>query len=255
MSDYFDRLLARHAPAARPAPGAPAARRVRVRPRLPGPFERVEALRGDRDEYQLETPARPDAPASRPDSGPARGTAPGVREIRTERETVVRAGPAPREDTAPRPRADQQGPRAAPLRPVPRTPRPFAAPAGDGRRRGGRPDGPAAPAPSAPAAPAASTGLFGEPVTALPAARPASGDRAAARDAQRAAPGGRRGGQGQAERVVHVQIGRLEVSAASPAAPSRGGGPGARRETGRTAPTVSLEDYLARGGRNGERSN
>jgi len=35
--DFFDRLLARHTA---PRPAA-----VRVRPRLPGPFERVEAVR------------------------------------------------------------------------------------------------------------------------------------------------------------------------------------------------------------------
>lgn len=43
MPDYFDRLLARYTPV--PAAGAGAAR---VRPRLPGPFERVEALRAGR---------------------------------------------------------------------------------------------------------------------------------------------------------------------------------------------------------------
>ncbi|MGW3405796.1 hypothetical protein ACWDPI_30365, partial [Streptomyces zhihengii] len=40
MSDHFDRLLARHTPAG-PGAGPPA----RVRPRLPGPFERVDAPR------------------------------------------------------------------------------------------------------------------------------------------------------------------------------------------------------------------
>ncbi|PNE39346.1 hypothetical protein AOB60_36330 [Streptomyces noursei] len=50
--DYLGRLLARYAPAPPadpfgPPDGADApGRRTRVRPRLPGPFERVEALRG-----------------------------------------------------------------------------------------------------------------------------------------------------------------------------------------------------------------
>lgn len=44
MPDYFDRLLARYTPV--PAAGGAA----RVRPRLPGPFERVEALRSARPE-------------------------------------------------------------------------------------------------------------------------------------------------------------------------------------------------------------
>ncbi|RNG13836.1 hypothetical protein EEJ42_31585, partial [Streptomyces botrytidirepellens] len=49
-----------------------------------------------------------------------------------------------------------------------------------------------------------------------------------------------------AERVVHVQIGRLEVSAADPSGPGRTAA--ARPEqTGRRAPTLSLDDYLSRG--------
>ncbi|MFD7436591.1 hypothetical protein ACFV6X_18905, partial [Streptomyces sp. NPDC059861] len=40
-ADFLDRLIARHAPAAAgPRPGV-----VRAQPRLPGPFERVEAVR------------------------------------------------------------------------------------------------------------------------------------------------------------------------------------------------------------------
>ena len=42
MADYFDRLIARHASAVAHGPATP-----RVRPRLPGPFERIEALRAD----------------------------------------------------------------------------------------------------------------------------------------------------------------------------------------------------------------
>ncbi|MBT2677254.1 hypothetical protein J7E95_42025, partial [Streptomyces sp. ISL-14] len=42
VPDFLDRLIARHAPAAAGARTDV----VRVRPRLPGPFERVEAVRG-----------------------------------------------------------------------------------------------------------------------------------------------------------------------------------------------------------------
>ncbi|MFB7635756.1 hypothetical protein ACFC0M_33050, partial [Streptomyces sp. NPDC056149] len=55
------------------------------------------------------------------------------------------------------------------------------------------------------------------------------------------APAGRRAARGPAERVVHVQIGRLEVSAGAER-PAAGGRP-ARPE--RRAPALSLGDYLA----------
>ncbi|MEU2270186.1 hypothetical protein ABZ568_28030, partial [Streptomyces olindensis] len=88
--DFLDRLLARHAAPAAQRPGV-----VRVRPRLAGPFERIEAVRA--------TPADPDgseplwpvtAPAAAARPGPAR---PAAREVVvTERErTVVRTEQAP----------------------------------------------------------------------------------------------------------------------------------------------------------------
>ncbi|MET8677330.1 hypothetical protein ABZW18_07015 [Streptomyces sp. NPDC004647] len=49
---------------------------------------------------------------------------------------------------------------------------------------------------------------------------------------------------------MHVQIGRLEVSAAPP--PGSGRPAAARPEhTGRRAPALSLEDYLTRGEKRG----
>ncbi|MER7049230.1 hypothetical protein ABT391_30780, partial [Streptomyces jumonjinensis] len=50
-----------------------------------------------------------------------------------------------------------------------------------------------------------------------------------------------------AERVVHVQIGRLEVSAAPPPDARRPPG-GGGENNGRRAPALSLDSYLARGG-------
>lgn len=106
MPDYFDRLLARYTPV--PAAGGGAAR---VRPRLPGPFERVEAMRSG--------PPEPDEPAALIPSAPQPVFGPAElvrheREVRTDRETVVRteaaAVPGERER-----RAVQAAPVAGPL--------------------------------------------------------------------------------------------------------------------------------------------
>ncbi|MDX2731877.1 hypothetical protein PV683_16725, partial [Streptomyces sp. AK08-01B] len=79
------------------------------------------------------------------------------------------------------------------------------------------------------------------------AARPRGADTAAARGA---APSGiGRRPPRPAERVVHVQIGRLEVSAAPPPGASRPAGGGHPDRTGRRAPALTLDDYLSRGER------
>ncbi|MER7400543.1 hypothetical protein ABT381_34090, partial [Streptomyces sp. NPDC000151] len=150
--DYFGRLLARHA-----LPGAPvgrtvtAAPRTLVQPRLPGPFERIEALGG--------APAEPHAPAARYPHAPLTAAPEGEqaalqREIRTiERETTVLRPETARPDAADA--AERPVRPAAPLlRPATRPepgPRP-AAPEGQrsgARRTAGRPEEPGAPRPAA----------------------------------------------------------------------------------------------------------
>ncbi|MET9528911.1 hypothetical protein, partial [Streptomyces coeruleorubidus] len=124
--DFLDRLLARHAAPVAQRPGV-----VRVRPRLAGPFERTEAVRGaapDPDGAEPLWPVAAPVAVTRPDLA-----RPAAREVvRTERErTVVRTerAPAPAE-TGPRPAppAEPEGPLLRPvtptgpaLRPVPGT--------------------------------------------------------------------------------------------------------------------------------------
>lgn len=255
--DYFGRLLARYAP----VPGgafpeasgsgrtdgtttglADGARRTLVRPRLPGPFERVEALRGAPAEADELAPLSPQAPRTSPfGSEQVRYE----REIRTsEQHTVVRRE-APRQtpadadlvEPAARPTAPLLRPAAA-VEPGPRTAaaetvRPQRGVPADGAARRAAVATPSQPGRNiAPAAPA-------------PALRPRTEAVPAARSAARSAAAGRRG-QRSAERVVHVQIGRLEVSAAGAERPAAGGRP-ARAE--RREPSLSLADYLARGER------
>ncbi|MFP8904651.1 hypothetical protein ACLIYN_10215, partial [Streptomyces atacamensis] len=116
MPDYFDRLLTRHVPAVRGAEAAPGGGPgvpVRVRPRLPEPYERVEALRGAPREPEEAGPFLP--PASRPAVRPGedRAAARHEREIRTEHRTVVRTEPAQDGDRARPPAA------ARPVQPPP----------------------------------------------------------------------------------------------------------------------------------------
>ncbi|POX40255.1 hypothetical protein C3486_14320 [Streptomyces sp. Ru73] len=259
--DYFGRLLARHAPARRPLPGAPGGRadapgsgtgpagRTRVQPRLPGPFERIESLGG--------APAEPEAPAALYPRAPLAAPADGERlrlerEIRTtERETTVLRAEAARTD-APEPDGQPVRPTAPLLRPAVRPepgPRPVVP---EGQRAGARRTGGRAEEPG-PARPTAATPAPGSPDAAPRAVAPALRPRTevpAARDAVRAASAGRRG-QRPAERVVHVQIGRLEVSAAGAERPAAGGRGTARPE--RRGPALSLADYLARGERTDRR--
>ncbi|MGI5470436.1 hypothetical protein [Streptomyces sp. CA-132043] len=133
------------------------------------------------------------------------------------------------------------------LRPAVRA-EPAARPtAPEGQRTSGRrTDGRAAePGPARPAAPSPLSGPDTAPRAVTPALRPRT-EVPAARDAARAAAAGRRG-QRPAERVVHVQIGRLEVSAAGADRPAATGRPG---RTDRRGPALSLADYLTRGERN-----
>ena len=235
MPDYFDRLLARYTPV--PATGGGA---VRVRPRLPGPFERVEALRSGPPEPGEPAALIPSAP--QPAFGPAELVR-HEREVRTDRETVVRteAAAAPGE---PERRAAQLAPSAGPLlrpaAPAGVRPRPAVADVPRPARRGA--------ASTAPDAPRTLPGVAARatepaPRAAAASARPRSADAAAARGAALSGVGRR--APRPAERVVHVQIGRLEVSAAPPPGADRADS--ARTDAGRRAPALTLDDYLSRG--------
>lgn len=241
--DYFDRLLARHIPVAPPAtaPSAP-----RVRPRLPGPFERIEALRAE--------PAGPDEPLPLlPPAAPrpvVRETAPRAEpEVRIERQTVIRAEPA--RDTGraapPRPAALPRSRRAAPWNPEhdqsftvrPGRTGPATGHSADAAQAAGR---------GRPGEQAASSGpakARTERLTAPEFALPRPSDRAAARQGQaQRASAGRRAAR-PAEPDVHIQIGRLEVRASGAARAGDGGGAAGRHgRSGRHVPSMSLDDYL-----------
>ncbi|MFD9421605.1 MULTISPECIES: hypothetical protein [unclassified Streptomyces] len=245
MPDYFDRLLARYAPVAAADDTEGSGARVYVRPRLPGPFERAEAVRQGPPEPDEPAALIPSAPP--PASGPPRSMRP-EREVHTERHTVVRTEQAP-----------PPGESDRPVRPPAPAPTPLLRPSAaasallrpgttEGARaaRQGDPSAPDAPAPAPSVAGAPAPAVTGFARTAAPVA-PRDSDTAAARGAT---PGsvGRRAPR-PADRVVHVRIGRLEVSAAPP--PGANGSPGGppAQQTGRPAPVLTLDDYLSRGGK------
>ena len=236
VPDFLDRLIARHTAGA--VPGA-----ARVRPRLPGPFERVEAVRAPAHDPDGQAPlwpaAAPAAVASTPDqprTAAASGVRPGPERERTVVPDVERVYDG--RPTAPPRAASPEGPLLRPVTPLLPGPRPAAGPV---RRAAGgpRPEGDsirtAVPVPSPPGPDTASRAA----VSASP--RPSTADTAAAREAVRQAAA-RRPGRAP-EQVVEVRIGRLEVTAAAPAGAAR------RRTTAaeRAGATVSLADYLARG--------
>ncbi|WP_405815224.1 hypothetical protein OG241_11940 [Streptomyces sp. NBC_01390] len=233
--DFLDRLIARHTAGA--VPGA-----SRVRPRLPGPFERVEAVRATAPEPDGEAPlwpaAAPVAAAPHPDR--PRPAASGARPAPERERTVVHTERVyDSRPTEPAPRtADPEGPLLRPVTQLLPSPRPTAGAAR--RTAGGRhPEDDstrnAAPAPRTPGPDSASR------ATASTVPRPSAADTTAAREAVRQAAA-RRPGRAP-EQVVEVRIGRLEVTAAAPAGGTR------RRTTAGERPgaTVSLADYLARG--------
>ncbi|MFE0515694.1 hypothetical protein ACFW2E_38915, partial [Streptomyces sp. NPDC058964] len=135
--DFLDRLLARYAPAAAARPGV-----ARVRPRLAGPFERIEAIRstaGGPDESVPLWPVAAPVAAHRDD--PAR---PGVHEVRqyTERERAVvhtERVPAPGPASRQAPRTEREAPLLRPTAPVLPGPRPWGGPPGGGGGPGGPP--------------------------------------------------------------------------------------------------------------------
>lgn len=234
--DFLDRLIARHAVA---APDT-----VRVRPRLPGPFERVEAVRaGTPEPHAADATAWPPAtPAVVPDRDGPRPDA----EIRrhTERErTVVHTERAPAEPEAARP-APAALIEAPLLRPVAAPPAAGPLPVSrTGPRSSGR-QGPEASADRSAASAPAPLGAGAAPAAVVPTApRPSAADTTAARTAARQAAA-RRPGRAP-EQVVQVQIGRLEVTAGQPS--SRNGARQSARPAERPGTTLSLADYLTRG--------
>ncbi|WP_369387703.1 hypothetical protein AB5J72_08860 [Streptomyces sp. CG1] len=255
MPDHFDRLVGRAAPTAAPAGGADGASDagvVRVRPRLPGPFERMDAfgaraepLGPDFDERVPAEPTRrsqssaayhrPVEAALRRDVMPAQAGFQQMPLALLEQNAPQRgvlmpaAVPQPATETAARPagRTSGEGERddAAQRRPVAgrRTPESTVRQESAEARR------------EVAARPAVVPDR-----TARPVARPAgsAAGRQSARDDARQRP---------QERTVHISIGRLEVRAASrrndAAARPRERAP----QPGRQSPVLSLEKYLSRG--------
>ncbi|WP_192583005.1 hypothetical protein, partial [Streptomyces albicerus] len=174
--DFFDRLLARHTPAAAPRSGV-----VRVQPRLAGPFERVEAVRAGTPEPDAAEPLWPSVTRSPTSEGDL--ARPAVREVqfRTERErTVVRAERVPSDEPAPRSVARDlaETPLLRPALPV--APRPRLVP-DTGRRTAGRGEPERTSAPSAVSVPTPSGPGTASPAAVSAALRPSAADTAAAR--------------------------------------------------------------------------
>ncbi|MFI1369476.1 hypothetical protein [Streptomyces griseochromogenes] len=234
--DFLDRLIARHT-------AGPRQDTVRVRPRLPGPFERVEAVRAPA--------ADPDAtgavpwPYAAPAPVPGRDASrPATTEVRwhTERErTVVRTRRDPAEPPGrPVPAALPDAPLLRPAAPLAPGPRPVPRTGSRTSGRGGPEsvaDRTAASVPNPPGAGAAPPALV--PTAARPGAADATAARAAVRQAAARRPAR------APEQVVRVQIGRLEVTAGQ--APPKNGARQPARPSERPGAAVSLADYLARG--------
>jgi hypothetical protein len=232
--DYFDRLLTRHVPVA--AHRGP----VRVRPRLPGPFERAEARWFEPVADDAPAPLVPSAPPAHPAVAPVLPPP-----VRTER-TVIRTEPAPAPERRAAPPATARPDAAPPPRPAADiTPaRRAAAEAATAPRRHADPvSRPAPPArdeavAARPARRGAATGPV-DPARAapgMPRAVPAPAARRVAepREARRPA---------RSEPTVHVRIGRLEVRAAEADRPAAH--PARPARDGRHAPAVNLSDYLS----------
>lgn len=245
MPDFFDRLLARSVPTSRAGGTSSAGDAVRVRPRLPQPFERIEAVRSELPLPDEPTPAL--APSLQP---PAVREVLRERKVRTDYLSVVQAAePTPsREEltahTIPGAFADREpaGPLLSPAAELSQGPR--EALEGRSTRRSEQRAAPASAGtqPSSPVRVAAPTGA---PIAPAPTtARPRPVDSAAARPAARSGTGRRQ--QQPAERVVHVQIGRLEVSAAAPGSRDPRNAAAPDRRPGRPAPTLALDAFLSR---------
>ncbi|UQI46379.1 hypothetical protein M1P56_19515 [Streptomyces sp. HU2014] len=242
MPDFFDRLLARHAPARGDAPTGV----TRLRPRLPGPFERIGTTGFDGPE--------PSGARTAPAAGPTTRTAESGLRPAASRPAPPPAPTALGPAVAP---AREHSPAAVtrllPARPVlavPAVPPLLASgperDAGRSRRQDARLADPAERRPARRAArptelPARTAGKA--PAAAVPQARPRQPERAAA-----AAPAAERRRRHQApERVVRVSIGRLEVNGERRPLPTKPAGRGAPDGGGRPRPALTLDQYLTRG--------
>jgi hypothetical protein len=237
--DYFERLLATCLPdAAGLGDGGAARRFARVRPRLPGPFERAEGRWSEPADEDapapLVPPAWPSAPQAQPAVAPSFRTEPA--ELRTA-PPVTRGRDVPPPATARpvaapslRPAADVSPPPVAaaeaamaPGRQAGPLPGPAAAAHSDPDRAGRSPLAPVAASPAGPARLAPPVPRLVPPAGARPAAEPRQAPRPA-----------------RPEPAVQVRIGRLEVRAAEPARrtarPAR---------DGRRPPAVDLPGYLS----------
>lgn len=229
MPDHFDRLARRSTP---DAAGVP-----RVRPRLPGPFERIDAPGTEpqpfHSEHTAAAPNRPTGPTLPRDPSPAehRRTDPPATLRVVQLPSVVRELAVP-----------DRGVLTAPAVPPPLRPglRPAAPHAEAGR--------------AAPRAERPPTELTKRQTTLSvvrsaaeppPAARSAAPARASARAAAAAEPRGHGRQPRPPERVVHVSIGRLEVRAAERRPDPDRRGERAERPA-RPVPSLSLHTYLSR---------
>lgn len=186
--DFLDRLIARHALGAAPRPGM-----VRVRPRLAGPFERVEAVRTGVSD--AEEPVWPTAPQV-PSDNDGLTVLPTSREVhfRTEREqTVVRTERAPGPTRSASRTAEREAPVVPLLRPA-ATVTPGLRPAPETGRRSARTRAGAPAAQSAASVPTPGYGCrFHRRVHSPAAQRRGHGCSAGCR----AAGGGQAGGAGR----------------------------------------------------------
>ncbi|WP_243788597.1 hypothetical protein [Saccharopolyspora gloriosae] len=219
MADFFDRLLDRH---------APDREAVLLRPRLPGPFERIESLRTEPPEADV--PVAPVVPTS--PAVPVFDVLRVEREVRTtDRTTVLHTESPPPEQ-------------ARPAEPAPRpdAPRPAVHPTIPARATTAEPARPVEPRRDERAQPVVAPSPTGSlrVAAAAPVAADAPRTRIAAAAASRtAAPAHRRSTESAPPPAVHVEIGRLEVTAARPQ--RRPGSAGPQRRD----PAVNLADYLS----------
>lgn len=244
MADFFDRLLAKSAPVARPA-DADGVKSAAAQPRLPHPFERP-ATAGDLE--WTEQPASASEYSRRGNgmetrSDPTSGTRAAVPAVpRSDSHAFIPPRPDARTPTDSAPRPLLVVPAAEP--PLPR----WSPPA---LRLPTSQDPATRAVPPAPVGSAADTPILGSPAdripaTATPAPRQASALPAPApqaRRAERAAPPAHRAAAAPHPPSVTVRIGRLEVRAATPPP-----GPASRPERRTREPALKLEEYLAREG-------